>query len=89
MYNYPTWCKLKTSWRSHRGKLFPAGTVFKKNKEIEIIEYSNTPGCWYLFQTPIGFPYSYMRGLKGMIFVQLASFVGDQAGEMKTKSKTR
>jgi hypothetical protein len=42
---------LKKPWQSPRGRLYPAGTVFSKNKTINS---ENGSGVWYDFAIPNG-----------------------------------
>ena len=43
--------KLKKSWRSPRGRLYPAGTIFIKNN-IQTVE--GLSSSWYDFRIPSG-----------------------------------
>ena len=42
---------LKKPWRSKRGRVYEAGTVFVKTK---MINRSGTPGAWYDYTCPGG-----------------------------------
>ena len=46
---------LKLPWRSPRGKLYPAGTIFTRKREFD-------EGCWYDYQTPnSGYGFVYLK----------------------------
>jgi len=70
MQTYPTLCILKKDWVSHRGKTYPAGTTFTRNKNSPT--FSNrpdSPGHWYDFRIPTGLPFPHQGGAFGFLFI--------------------
>ena len=69
MQTYPTFCTLTKDWWSHRGKLYPAGTTFKRNKTSRLPDRIDIPGHWFEFKIPADLPFPYLAGSFGFVFI--------------------
>ena len=70
MQTYPIFCTLKKDWVSHRGKVYPAGTTFKRNTKTSTYpDRPDGPGLWYEFKIPKGLPFPHQGGAFGFLFI--------------------
>ena len=69
MQTFPTFCTLTKDWCSHRGKLYPAGTTFKRNKSSSFPNRIDGPGHWYEFKIPAAAAFPHWAGSFGFVFI--------------------
>ena len=86
MQTYPTSCTLIKDWVSHRGKLYCAGTMFRRDFDLSSQSRPDEPGHWYRFETPKNLPLPYASCF-GFVYIPNRIFMRPTKEEIEIRKE--